>query len=114
MSTSASEQQLDAWRAVVTAHAAVTERVQKAFAAADLPPLSWYELLRAVKASADGRPTMSELAALAGAAVALVWVPLAVLHPVATAMLGGPLAGPVPMDDRSLSASAVLTALAAS
>jgi DNA-binding MarR family transcriptional regulator len=40
----------------------VTERVQKALAAADLPPLSWYELLSAVKQSPTGRPRMSELA----------------------------------------------------
>jgi DNA-binding MarR family transcriptional regulator len=53
---------LDAWRAVVTSHAAVTDRVQKALAAADLPPLSWLELLRAVKTSPTGRPRMSELA----------------------------------------------------
>lgn len=53
---------LDAWRAVVTTHAAVTERVQKALAAADLPPLSWFEVLSAVKRSPTGRPRMSELA----------------------------------------------------
>jgi DNA-binding MarR family transcriptional regulator len=53
---------LDARRAVVTSHAAVTERVQKAFAAADLPPLSWFELLWAVKRSPTGSPRMSELA----------------------------------------------------
>jgi DNA-binding MarR family transcriptional regulator len=53
---------LDAWRAVVTSHAAVTERIQKALAAADLPPLSWYEVLSAVKRSPTGRPRMSELA----------------------------------------------------
>jgi len=58
-----SEQHLDAWRAVVTAHAAVTERIQKAFAGADLPPLSWFELLWAIKRSADGPPRMSDLAA---------------------------------------------------
>src|SRR5687768_14161339 len=57
-----SEQHLDAWRAVVTAHAAVTERIQKAFAGADLPPLSWFELLWAIKRSADGPPRMSDLA----------------------------------------------------
>jgi DNA-binding MarR family transcriptional regulator len=54
--------QLDAWRAVVTSHAALTERVQKTLAAADLPPLSWYEVLYAVKRSPTGRPRMSELA----------------------------------------------------
>jgi DNA-binding MarR family transcriptional regulator len=53
---------LAAWRAVVTSHAAVTDRVQKAFAAADLPPLSWFELMWAVKTSPEGRPRMSELA----------------------------------------------------
>src|SRR6188472_1146688 len=53
---------LDAWRAVVTSHAAVTERVQRALAAADLPPLSWFELLSAVKRNPTRRPRMSELA----------------------------------------------------
>jgi DNA-binding MarR family transcriptional regulator len=40
----------------------VTDRVQKALVAADLPPLSWFELLSAVKHSPTGRPRMSELA----------------------------------------------------
>jgi DNA-binding MarR family transcriptional regulator len=53
---------LEAWRAVVTSHASVTDRVQKALAAADLPPLSWFELLQAVQTSPTGRPRMSELA----------------------------------------------------
>lgn len=56
------EPQLDAWRAIVTSHAAVTERVQRALATADLPPLSWFELLSAVKRSPTGRPRMSDLA----------------------------------------------------
>jgi DNA-binding MarR family transcriptional regulator len=59
---SSSVSRLDAWRAVVTSHAAVTDRVQKALAAADLPPLSWFEVLSAVKHSPNGRPRMSELA----------------------------------------------------
>src|SRR5919197_1276655 len=54
--------QFDAWRAVVTSHAAVTERLQKALSAADLPPLSWFEVLWAVKRSPTGHPRMSELA----------------------------------------------------
>lgn len=58
-----SRSHLDAWRAVVTSHAAVTERVQRALAAADLPPLSWFEVLWAVKRSPTGSPRMSELAA---------------------------------------------------
>lgn len=53
---------LEAWRAVVTSHAAVTDRVQRALIAADLPPLSWFEVLAAVKRSPTGRPRMSELA----------------------------------------------------
>ena len=59
---SASGPRLDAWRAVVTSHAAVTERVQRALAAADLPPLSWLEVLWAIKRSPTGSPRMSELA----------------------------------------------------
>lgn len=56
------EPHLAAWRAVVTSHAAVTERVQKALAAADLPPLSWFELLWAVQQTPEGPPRMSDLA----------------------------------------------------
>jgi DNA-binding MarR family transcriptional regulator len=56
------DQHLDAWRAVVTSHASVTDRVQKAFTASDLPPLGWFEVLWAIKRSPDGRPRMSELA----------------------------------------------------
>lgn len=51
-----------AWRAVDTCHAAVTERIQRALVAADLPPLSWFELLAAIERSPSGRPRMSELA----------------------------------------------------
>jgi DNA-binding MarR family transcriptional regulator len=57
-----SEERLLAWRSVVTTHAAVTDRIQKALAAADLPPRSWFELLSAIKRSPTGRPRMSELA----------------------------------------------------
>jgi DNA-binding MarR family transcriptional regulator len=53
---------LDAWRAVVTSHAAVTEHIQRTLAAADLPPLSWFEVLIAIKRSPTGSPRMSELA----------------------------------------------------
>jgi DNA-binding MarR family transcriptional regulator len=62
MSMNSSRTHLDAWRAVVTSHAAVTERVQRALAAADLPPLSWFEVLSAVKLSPTGSPRMSDLA----------------------------------------------------
>ena len=53
---------LQTWRAVCTSHAAVTNRLQQALSAADLPPLSWYELLNAVERSPTGRPRMGELA----------------------------------------------------
>ena len=53
---------LDTWRAVVTSHAAVTEHIQRTLAAADLPPLSWFEVLWAIKRSPTGSPRMSELA----------------------------------------------------
>ena len=56
------DRNLEAWRAVVTSHATVTDRLQKALAAADLPPLSWFELLSAVQRSPTGRPRMSDLA----------------------------------------------------
>jgi DNA-binding MarR family transcriptional regulator len=51
-----------AWRALCTSHAALTERMQRALTAADLPPLSWYELLWAVERSPTRSPRMSELA----------------------------------------------------
>jgi DNA-binding MarR family transcriptional regulator len=57
-----SASRLDTWRAVVTSHAAVNDHLQKAFSAAGLPPLSWFEVLRAVRHSQTGRPRMSELA----------------------------------------------------
>jgi DNA-binding MarR family transcriptional regulator len=46
----------------VTSHVAVDDRIQKALTAADLPPLSWFEVLWAVKRSPEGPPRMSELA----------------------------------------------------
>jgi DNA-binding MarR family transcriptional regulator len=56
------EVRLDAWRAVVSSQAAVTDRVQRSLAAAGLPPLSCFELLWAVERTPTGRPRMSELA----------------------------------------------------
>ncbi len=58
-----SESTFDCWRAVVSTHAAVTDRAQRALTAADLPPLSWFELLWAVQRSEQGHPRMSDLAA---------------------------------------------------
>jgi len=53
---------LDAWRAVVTSHAAVTERVQRALAARRPAAAQWFEVLSAVKLSPTGSPRMSDLA----------------------------------------------------
>ncbi|MBA3365996.1 MAG: MarR family transcriptional regulator [Actinobacteria bacterium] len=39
------EPYLTAWRAFLNAHAATTEHVEAALAAADLPPLAWYDVL---------------------------------------------------------------------
>jgi DNA-binding MarR family transcriptional regulator len=36
---------LDAWRALLNAHAAMLRRVEEALAEAGLPPLSWYDVL---------------------------------------------------------------------
>ena len=55
---------IDAWRALCTAHAAVSKRVQEAFAADELPPLSWFEALCAIEDNPQGPPRMSELAEL--------------------------------------------------
>ncbi|MEK6277229.1 MAG: MarR family transcriptional regulator [Actinomycetota bacterium] len=43
-----SEQRIAAWRALLSAHAAQVARLTVAFAEADLPPLSWYDVLRAL------------------------------------------------------------------
>jgi DNA-binding MarR family transcriptional regulator len=36
---------LDAWRAFLNAHAAMLNRVEESLAEAELPPLSWYDVL---------------------------------------------------------------------
>jgi DNA-binding MarR family transcriptional regulator len=54
--------QLDAWRALLNAHAAMTERVDQALAAAGLRPLAWYDVLWALYRSPEQRLRMSQLA----------------------------------------------------
>lgn len=53
---------LDAWRGVLNTHAAVVERVERALAEADLPPLAWYDVLWAVRRAPGRRARMAELA----------------------------------------------------
>jgi DNA-binding MarR family transcriptional regulator len=57
-----SDQTTQAWRAICMTHATVNKRVQDAFVAADLPPLSWFGVLAAIKGSPSGTPRMSDIA----------------------------------------------------
>jgi DNA-binding MarR family transcriptional regulator len=52
----------EAWLALVQAHAAVTGRVQESLAAADLPPLPWYQVLSALADAPEERMKMGDLA----------------------------------------------------
>jgi DNA-binding MarR family transcriptional regulator len=52
----------EAWRALARTHAAVSGRMQEALAAAELPPLAWFEMLAAIAAADDQRMKMGDLA----------------------------------------------------
>jgi DNA-binding MarR family transcriptional regulator len=62
MSRRVPEPYLSAWQAVLTAHALVVTRVEEALEGADLPPLSWYDVLWAVRRAPGRRVRMAELA----------------------------------------------------
>lgn len=62
MSRRVPEPHLSAWQAVLTAHASVVARVEEALEEADLPPLSWYDVLWAVRRAPGRRVRMAELA----------------------------------------------------
>jgi len=53
---------LDAWRALLTAHALVTRRISRELAAEGLPDLAWYDLLWALRRSPGSRLRVNELA----------------------------------------------------
>jgi DNA-binding MarR family transcriptional regulator len=53
---------LDAWRAVLNAHASVVAHAEEALAAAELPPLAWYDVLWAIRRAPKRRIRMAELA----------------------------------------------------
>ena len=53
---------LDAWRALLNAHAAVVAAVEEELAAADLPPLGWYDVLWALRRAPRRRLRMHDLA----------------------------------------------------
>jgi DNA-binding MarR family transcriptional regulator len=57
------EPRLQAWRAVRDAHATLTGSVEEALRDADLPPLSWFNLLWALDEAPDKRLRMNQLAA---------------------------------------------------
>jgi DNA-binding MarR family transcriptional regulator len=52
----------EAWRSLALTHAAVSGRLQDALAAAELPPLAWFEMLAAIAAAEEERMKMGELA----------------------------------------------------
>jgi DNA-binding MarR family transcriptional regulator len=62
MSRRVPEPHLRAWQAVLTAHASVVARVEGALVEAGLPPLSWYDVLWAVRRAPGRRVRMAELA----------------------------------------------------
>ncbi|HEX3737831.1 MAG TPA: MarR family transcriptional regulator [Solirubrobacterales bacterium] len=52
----------EAWRSLARTHAAVSGRLQDALAAAELPPLAWFEMLAAIAAAEGQRMKMGDLA----------------------------------------------------
>ncbi len=52
----------DAWRALITAHAAAIEGIERGLLEAGLPPLSWYDVLLELSAAPGCRLRMHELA----------------------------------------------------
>jgi DNA-binding MarR family transcriptional regulator len=51
-----------AWARFVTAQAMLLERIEAAFAEADLPPLAWYDVLWILENEEHGRLRMADLA----------------------------------------------------
>ena len=52
----------EAWRALITAHAAAVERIERGLLEAGLPPLGWYDVLLELSAASGCRLRMHELA----------------------------------------------------
>ncbi len=52
----------DAWGALTRTHAAIQQRLQDALAAADFPPLPWYEMLATIAEAPEQQMRMGELA----------------------------------------------------
>jgi DNA-binding MarR family transcriptional regulator len=52
----------EAWRALITAHAAAVEGIERRLVEVGLPPLSWYDVLLELSAAPEQRLRMHELA----------------------------------------------------
>jgi DNA-binding MarR family transcriptional regulator len=52
----------EAWGALTRTHAAIVQRLQEALAAADFPPLPWYEVLATLAEAPERRMRMGDLA----------------------------------------------------
>jgi DNA-binding MarR family transcriptional regulator len=52
----------EAWRALITAHAAAVEGIERGLVEAGLPPLGWYDVLLELSAAPGRRLRMHELA----------------------------------------------------
>ena len=50
------------WALFLTTHAVLVEQIEQRLAAADLPPLAWYDVLWGLERAPDQRMRMSELA----------------------------------------------------
>lgn len=56
------EPKAHAWALLLSAHAALVGEVETALAAADLPPLAWYDVLWELEKAPEGKLRMHELA----------------------------------------------------
>ena len=50
------EEQLAAWRAFLRAHSTMLRRIARDLEDAELPPLTWYDVLAALRDAPDGKP----------------------------------------------------------
>jgi DNA-binding MarR family transcriptional regulator len=62
MSPLVEQPHLDAWRALLNAHATMIRRIEEALAEAGLPPLAWYDVLWPVYETPGRRLRMRDLA----------------------------------------------------
>jgi DNA-binding MarR family transcriptional regulator len=56
------EEQLRTWRAFLTAHSTMLRRISRDLEEADLPPLTWYDVLAALRDAPDGQLRQVEIA----------------------------------------------------